>query len=445
MSTLQSTDTFSPRERLKAFNEGRPYEQQSPMGSWNTIAFFASYLLSAFGYEFVFFISILQIFNATGNPVLAGLLTAFTVLPKCFSPFYGVITDRFRKETVFRSTVVLVGVLIVLMGFAPNLPLRFAFWFLISFGLAMISNARTVMMTEILPDRGYINGNVGILVSLNVAKLFAPLLGGVLVSTLQSRSLYFLAASFYLMAVLSSAFLDLPEPPRKQQWDAIDFVKQVRGALLYVRCNANLMALRYLLWTKALFLGFQLSLYVVYVKSYLNESDFHFGLFMTVISVGSITGALIASLLGLRLRNLKVIVGGLTFQYASLIGLGFIRSYPLALGLMFSSFVFYYISTIALHSVRDTSTRHDIRGTVYGSVSAIGAPLNVFSMLLGTWLAGRYGVEKVYVVGGALAMLSMFAIVLTGTFKISHEVGTVGVNGAADLPSAEPLAEMSLA
>ncbi|MFZ4855571.1 MAG: hypothetical protein ACOYL3_04175 [Desulfuromonadaceae bacterium] len=71
--------------------------------------------------------------------------------------------------------------------------------------------------------------------------------------------------------------------------------------------------------------------------------------------------------------------------------------------------------------MRDTSTRHDIRGTVYGSVSAIGAPLNVFSMLFGTWLAGRYGVEKVYAVGGILAMLSMFAIVLTGTFSITHE------------------------
>jgi MFS transporter, DHA3 family, macrolide efflux protein len=412
---------------------------QQPLGTRNTIAFFASYLLSAFGYEFVFFISILQIFKATNNPVLAGLLTAFTVLPKCFSPFYGVITDRFRKETVFRSTVIVVGLLILLMGFAPNLPVRFGFWFLISFGLAMIANARTVMMTEILPNRGYVNGNVGILLSLNVAKLFAPLLGGILVSSLPARSLYFLAASFYLLAVLSSAFLDLPEQPRKQQ-GAIDFIKQVRSALSYVRGNSNLMALRYLLWTKALFLGFQVSLYVVYVKSYLQESDFNFGLFMTVISLGSITGALIASLLGLRLRSLKVIVAGLAFQYASLIGLGFIRSYPIALALMFTSFVFFYISAIALHSVRDTSTRHDIRGTVYGSVSAIGAPLNVLSMLVGTWLAGRYGVEKVYAVGGALAMLSMFAIVLTGTFKITHEVEAVRNNEDGICPAAETLA-----
>lgn len=399
----------------------------------NTAAFFASYLLSAFGYEFVFFVSILQIFKASGNPVLAGLLTGFTTIPKCFSPFYGVITDRFRKETVFRSTAVVVGLLIVLMGLAPSLPARFAFWFLISFGLAMIANARTVLMAEILPARGYVNGNVGILVSLNVAKLLAPLLGGIMMSQLPARTLYFLAASCYLLAVGASSFLDLPERVTPQ--GGIDFVRQVRSALRYVAGNPNLMALRWLLWTKGLFLGSQLSLYVVYVKSYLGESDFHYGLFMTTISVGSITGAIIASFLGVRLRRLWVIVAGIAFQYAALIGLGFIRSYPAALVLMFLGALFFYIAAIAVHSVRDTSTEHAIRGTVYGTVSAIGAPLNVGSMLVGTWLAGRYGVEKVYAVGGTLALLSMFAIVLAGRFNISHE------KGAGELPaerSAQP-------
>jgi MFS family permease len=413
---------------------------QRSLGIKNTTAFFVSYLLSAFGYEFVFFVSILQIFKATNNPVLAGLLTCFTVLPKCFSPFYGVITDRFRKETVFRATAIAVGVMILLMGFAQNLPARFAFWFLISFGLAMIANARTVMMAEVLPNRGYVNGNVGILLSLNVAKLLAPLLGGFLVSQLPARTLYSLAASIYLLAVVSSSFLELPEQPRTRR-GAIDFVNQIRTALIYVRGNSNLMALRYLLWTKALFLGSQVSLYVVYVKSYLRESDFHFGLFMTTISLGSITGALIAAFLGLRLRSHKVIVAGLAFQYASLIGLGFIHSYPVALALMFTSFVFFYIAAIALHSVRDTSTLHAIRGTVYGSVSAIGAPLNACSMLLGTWLARRYGVEKVYAAGGTLAMLSMFAIVLTGKFSITHEAAPERNQEVVVLPPVETLGD----
>jgi MFS family permease len=404
------------------------------MGRKNTAAFFASYLLSAFGYEFVYFVAILQIFNTTREPVLAGLLTGFTVLPKFLSPVYGVITDRYRKEMVFRTTAVMVGVLILLMGFAHSLSVRFAFWFLISFGLAMIANARTVMMAEVFPDRGYVNGNVGILLSLNVAKLLAPLLGGILVNQLPARTLYFLAASSYLLAVLSSTRLDLPEHVRPHR-GTIDFVNRIRTALRYVRGNSNLMALRYLLWTKGLFLGSQVSLYVVYVKSYLKESDFHFGLFLTTISLGSITGALVASLLGVRLRNLRIIIAGLTFQYAALVGLGFIRSYSAALALMFTSSVCFYIAAIALHSVRDTSTEHAIRGTVYGTVTAIGAPLNVGSMLVGTWLAGRYGVEKVYAAGGILALLSMFAILLTGQFAIQHEAQSGDAHDADARPA----------
>lgn len=381
-------------------------------------SFLASYLLSVFGYEFVFFVSILHIFKTTKNPLLAGLLTAFTTLPKFFAPFYGTLTDRFPKERLFRIAALSVAVLVVLMGAVDGLAAKFSFWFLIAFGLAILSNSRTVMMAEVMPGRGFVSGNAGIFISLNIAKLLAPLLAGFAVSRVSSQSLYAISALCYLLAVAATALLDLPEIVKKHR--AAGTLEQIRNALTYIRRTPNLLSLRYLLWTKALFLGSQASLYVVYVKSYLGESDFHYGLFMTVISLGSITGALIAAGLGLRLRRLEVIVAGLTFQYASLIGLGFIHSYHAALALMFSSFVFFYIAAIALHSVRDTSTDHAIRGTVYGTVNAIGAPINIVSMLAGTWLAGRFGVEKVYAVGGTLALLSMLGIVLSGNFNLQH-------------------------
>jgi hypothetical protein len=72
------------------------------MNNQSKAAFLASYLLSVFGYEFVFFVSVLHIFKETRNPVLVGLLTGFTALPKLLAPFYGVLTDRFPKERIFR-------------------------------------------------------------------------------------------------------------------------------------------------------------------------------------------------------------------------------------------------------------------------------------------------------------------------------------------------------
>jgi len=379
-------------------------------------AFLSSYLLSVFGYEFVFFVSVLHIFKETRNPVLVGLLTGFTALPKLFAPFYGVLTDGFPKERIFRIAAVAVAVLVVGMGLVQGIPAKLSFWLLISFGLAILANSRTVMMAEVMPNRGYINGNAGIFISLNIAKLLAPLLAGIAVTRFRSLSLYLLSASCYAMAVGATSFLVLPKPVRAR--NPLGTLDQIRFALRYIRRTPNLLSLRYLLWSKSLFLGSQASLYVVYVKSYLGESDFHYGLFLTTLSLGSITGALIGTLLGLRLRNLKVIVAGLTFQYTSLIGLGFIHNYHAALALMFASFVFYYLAAIALHSVRDTSTEHGIRGTVYGTVTAIGAPINIVSMLVGTWLSSRYGVDKVYAVGGSLALASMFLIVFTGNFKI---------------------------
>jgi hypothetical protein len=54
------------------------------MNNRSKVAFLASYLLSVFGYEFVFFVSVLHIFKETRSPVLVGLLTGFTTLPKLF-------------------------------------------------------------------------------------------------------------------------------------------------------------------------------------------------------------------------------------------------------------------------------------------------------------------------------------------------------------------------
>jgi MFS family permease len=175
-----------------------------------------------------------------------------------------------------------------------------------------------------------------------------------------------------------------------------------------------------LLWTRGLFLGSQASLYVVYVKSYLHETNFHYGLFMTTISLGCIVGALLALQFSKRLRNIKVIIFGLAVNYVVIISLGFVHTYYLALGLIFLGFAAFIVSAIALHSVRDTSTDRNIRGTIYGTVISIGSPLSLFSMLAGSWLARRYGVDLVFVFGGTMALASMALIVGLNKFSFKH-------------------------
>ncbi|HWR31111.1 MAG TPA: hypothetical protein VN631_14890 [Negativicutes bacterium] len=75
--------------------------------------------------------------------------------------------------------------------------------------------------------------------------------------------------------------------------------------------------------------------------------------------------------------------------------------------------------TVGLHSLRDKATQADMRGRVYGSVSAILTPPAIVSMLAGGYLANVFGVENVFVGAGTLALTSFYLLYLARGFRVA--------------------------
>lgn len=59
------------------------------------------------------------------------------------------------------------------------------------------------------------------------------------------------------------------------------------------------------------------------------------------------------------------------------------------------------------HTIRDTAVKAEMRGGVMGSITAIVAPPAIVSMIAGSYLAERYGVQNVLVVAGLLGFLTL--------------------------------------
>lgn len=373
----------------------------------NTLNFCLAYLLSAFGYEFIFFVMTLHIYNISHSAVSVGIFTALTFFPRLFASFFGAVTDRYRRDKVLAAATGAVGCLIFIM--ARDLPITwlYAVWFFVAVKLTLIANVRTALMTEIMTQDNYLWGNSAVMVSLNLAKILGPFLGGVITTYYSWQLLMYFTAGVYCMAMVFALLVKLPAQTRRA--DRKNVLQIVKEGLMFIRRDAILQYLLSVAFFYRLFLGLQVSLFVVYIKAYLLGNDTDYGFFMGIIGIGSILGSVAGPWLAKRISYLRLITWGMSLHYASFLILGICDSYSVAMATMFVSFGVFYASVVGVHSLRDIVTPLSIRGRVYGSVTALLTPAAIASMVCGGYLANTLGVEKVMMGGGILALVSLYA------------------------------------
>jgi len=373
----------------------------------NALNFFAGYFLSAFGYEFIFFVMTVHVYNLTSSALNVGIFSTVSFIPRLFSPLYGAIGDRYDRAKVFTAASAIVALLIVAIAFVESVAWIYSVWFVISIFAMMIMNVRTLIMTEIMTRNSNLQGNSTVLMILSIARIIAPFAGGLIAAIWTPRALLFLTSAIYFLATIIMTKVSLERKGNAG-------IRSVQGIFhdisAGITCIVNDHSLRYLaiiaiFWR--LFLGLQISLFVVYVKSYFSLGSSAYGLFLTCAGLGSIAGSMIGPLIVKKVEPEKLIMWGMGAHYLTFAALGMIGNFSVALVTVLVSYVTFYSTLVGIHSIRDSVTRSEIRGRVYGSITAILTPAGIASMLLGGYLAGLFGVEKVMLAAGLLAFASL--------------------------------------
>jgi predicted MFS family arabinose efflux permease len=381
----------------------------------NVIYFLVAYLLSAFGFEFIFFGMTIYVYEVTQSAFKVGIFAALTFLPRLFASFYGIVADQYSRKKVFTGVTAITGSLVILMVLNSSIIWIYLVWLFISVLLTFIFNVRTALMTEIMAQDNYLRGNSLVLILLNSAKICSPVLAGAASAAFGITSLFYCTGIIYfLSAIFCTRIRSAAITTIKKEQKIINNLKE---ALQYMRQNPDVKFLLSIgvLWR--LFIGLQVSLFVIYIKSYLSGSDTDYGMFMTVIGIGSILGSLIGPSLVKRMPYSSVIFWGISVHYASFILLGLLHDFYAALIIVFLGFIAFYIALVGLHSLRDKATQIDMRGRVYGSVTAIMTPPAIVSMLAGGYLTTQFGVEKVLIGAGILALMSFYLLYLSNGFS----------------------------
>jgi len=383
---------------------------QGKQGSRNAVLFGLAFLLSAFGYEFMVFVMTVHIYDLTGSAMKVGLFTALTFLPRLFSPYYGSLSDRYPRGRIFSVASMGIALGVFLVAGSSGIAWTYTIWFFISILLMTIVNVRPAIMTEILPKDNYLHGNAIMLVSLNAARLAAPLIGGVVALKWNIAMLLHLTAVVYVAAALLGLATRLAPMPQSAPRSVNNVFAHMREGARYVLANRDLRYLGTVAFLWRLCLGCQLPLFVVYVKQFLGKGSDGYGIFMTMAGVGSIMGSVLGPRLAAKFDRRKLILWGLAAHYVSFACLGITRSFPASLALVTISFAFFYATIVSTHSLRDQATPIEYRGRVYGFIVGILTPAALVSFLVGSYLAGIVGVEKVLIGAGGLALLSLAAL-----------------------------------
>ena len=380
--------------------------------------FFSALLFSAFGYEFVFFVMTVHVYGLSGDALLIGVFTTLGLVPRLFSSLMGALADRFGKANCLAVSALAMAALLLRMSQTATMAEIYALWFAASFFLSMIVNARSALMAEVLTPANYASGNALSLTLLNGAKLLAPLLGGFLAMAfgpqmlLRSAGVVYLLTAFVAYGIASSS-KKRPAKARDATAAAAHGLRAALGhGLAFMRENPAYRQMVAIGFCWRLFLGLQLSLFVVYAKEVLACDNAQYVVFTALIGVGSIAGSLVGPFVARRMQPSRMITVGLSLHYGSFAVLALCNDYWAALEIVCLSYMVFYATIVGLHSVRDRITPAAIRGNAYGTVTAILTPPAVVSMIVGGYLANRFGVAAVLAGAGVLAFLSLRLILL---------------------------------
>lgn len=385
------------------------HETFASLRSRNFRLFFGGQLVSQVGNWLTMVAMTLLVLKLTDNSGVAiGFIVAAQFAPVLlFGAWGGLIADRSDKRKlliIVQTVAMLQSFALAFLAFMPETPLV-PLYFVAAVGgftTAFDNPARRAFVTELVPEADVNNA-----VSLNSAlmtsaRVVGPALAGLLVVTV-GFGWAFLADALSYVAVIGALWLIDPKKVRRAPV-AAKAKGQVREGLRYVRTVPELwipLVMMAIIGT----LAFNFTVVVpLFAEGTLGGDTTTFTLLMSVLSVGSLVGALsVARRKRVTVRNVIVsatLFGGAMLAFAASPTL--LVAFPVAVLVGFGSISFLTASTAIVQVEAAPMMRGRVlalQAIVFLGSTPIGGPI------LG-WVSDAWGARVGIVVGGAACLVA---------------------------------------
>jgi MFS family permease len=258
-----------------------------------------SQVVSSIGGQLQQFTTTWQIFLLTGSALQIGLTGVARAVPiLCFSLIGGVVADRFDRRRMIIFTQIMTGLTSLFLGIdtltgSIQVWHVYAITFVNSSMMALSGPGRRAIIASLVPRTELMNAMALNQNVMQLSRIFAPSLAGVLVTVVGLPFSYFFNGMTHVVTALTLYVIRIaPLPPRPASTAAQDLME----GLAFVRRRSIILALLGTDFAAMLFGSFQPLLPIIADRFGYGPTGF--GLLVSAPSMGAVLGAMLVMSLG---------------------------------------------------------------------------------------------------------------------------------------------------
>jgi MFS family permease len=356
------------------------------------------------------------ILELTDSPLMVGLAPAIGAgINMVFSPFGGVLVDRFDRRKVLTAVQMTTALAIATLG-VLTVTEAVHVWqiFVVSaihrlmMGLQLAS--RNTLMYDVVGRQGVMNAMAGQFMSSHSASVVFPLGAGVVMASMGTGALF-----LFIGGIIGTGAMLVMRVPKAQQ-------AAPRGSMLSNLGEAARFAfrdrpVRNILWTVLITdgLGFSTSaMFPVLTRDVLHAGELVLGLISTIRGVGGVVGALVISGFGDIKQKGRVFVMSAFCFGATLVLFAISREIVLSLSMIFLVGVAGTVYDTMAHTLLQTASPEAMRGRMMGLYAFVVSGIGFGSLAQGAiaaWIGVTWAIAAAgsVVSGNALGRLPVSA------------------------------------
>jgi DHA3 family macrolide efflux protein-like MFS transporter len=253
------------------------------------------------------------VYQRTDSPTLFALIGLFAVLPKViFSPIAGVLADRWDRRKVMIIADLGAGLstlFVTLMLFLGRLDLWHIYLSAAATSLfgAFQWPAYTAVISQLIPGKHLGRANGMIQFGRAAAEIFAPLLAGILLLTIQLKGVILIDVATFIFAMLTLTLVRFPRPEKQNPADGfVSFKSDLTFGWRYILSRKGLLNLLYFGVIVNFIWGMVGALLVPMILLFTTSDKL--GMIITIAGAGLLTGSLLMTVWGGPKRRIKGVI-----------------------------------------------------------------------------------------------------------------------------------------
>lgn len=379
-----------------------------PLAFRNYRLFFFGQLISLMG---TWMQSVAQqwlVYRLTGSAALLGLVGFLGQIPVfLFSPFGGVIADRFPK----RKVVIVTQTLFMLLAFAfafLTLAHRIRVWHIpllaFLFGLVNAADvpARQSFVPEMVPKEVLLNAIALNSAMFNIARIIGPTVAGVTVAAVGEGWCFFANAVSYIAVIIGLCLMDVPEKVNPTANNSP--IANLTEGLRFVARTSPIREILSLLGVVSLTGMPYVVLMPIFADRILHSGAKGLGILMTASGIGALLGALLLAMKeGIRGLGSRMALGTIGFG-VSLILFSLSRNFWLSAALMVPTGFCMITQMASANTLVQTLSPDELRGRVMSVYAMMFMGMAPFGSLMAGTMAQWLGAPLTVAIGGTFCI-----------------------------------------